>query len=218
MNQYYELLRESGTAMIADVCDALGAEPLVLDTRVKPTRPSSCFAGPAYTITGRNERFTGADRAKLAAIDKMPTGVVAMWAGVDAEGVCCFGDLLASAMQVRGCVAAIVDGGVRDVRYLSELQMIVYSRYTTPAQGVGRWRVTASQTTVRMRGALQPWIDVAPGDAVVGDQDGVIVIPAALSEAIAVRLSEAATSENAARQEILDGLPLLEALARHGHL
>ena len=129
---------------------------------MRPIGPATAFAGPAYTVTGESVRFTGGDRVKLAAIDNMPAGVVAVWASMDAKGVCCFGDLLASAMRARGCAAAVVDGGVRDTAFLAEFGMPVVARYQTPAQGVGRWRVTASQVEVRVRGALEEWLSVTP--------------------------------------------------------
>ncbi len=217
-DQMYQLLREAGTATISDVLDALGHEPQVLATSLRAIGLAGCFVGPAYTITGRSERYVGGDPAKLSAIDQMPPSSVAMWAGEDAEGVCCFGDLLANAMQVRGCAAAVVDGGVRDTKYLAGLQMPVVARYVTPAQGIGRWRVTASQVAVRMRGALAPWVVVEPGDPVVGDDDGVLVVPAKMLKVVAEQLETRCRSDNAARNEILDGLPLLDALAKYGHL
>jgi 4-hydroxy-4-methyl-2-oxoglutarate aldolase len=74
---------------------------------------------------------------------------------MDAKGVCCFGDLRASAMRACGCVAAVVNGGVRDASFLEQCCMPVVARYKTPSQGIGRWRVTASQTEVRIRGGSQ---------------------------------------------------------------
>lgn len=133
-------------------------------------------------------------------------------------GVCCFGDLLATAMQARGCVGAVVDGGVRDVAFLEGFAMPVVARYRTPAQGVGRWRVTAAQVPVQVRGALEEWLTVEPGDIVVGDADGVIVIPAALLDEVTAKVREWAASETGARADIAAGMPLLTALAKYGHL
>jgi regulator of RNase E activity RraA len=55
--------------------------------------------------------------------------------------------------------------------------MPVVARYKTPAQGIGRWRVNASQTEVRIRGALEEGFTVMPGDIIVGDADRGITIP-----------------------------------------
>ena len=204
--------------MVADVFDAMGIEPQVLDNSIQSVGAVVPFAGPAYTITGEAVRYVGGDRAKLSAIDKMPAGVVSVWASMDAEGVCCFGDLLATSMRARGCLAAVVDGGVRDTSFLQQCGMPVMARYRTPAQGVGRWRVTASEIPVQVRGALTPWITIKPGDAVVGNADGVIVVPQDLVPQVVAKVEEWSSTETVARDEIAKGLPLLDALAKFGHL
>ena len=218
MENHLNALKLAGTAVIADVFDSMQRTPPVMDNCLRPIGPATPFAGPAYTVTGETVRFTGGDRAKLAAIDNMPEGVVAVWASRCAKGVCCFGDLLASAMRARGVVAAVVDGGVRDTAFLSEFGMPVVARYRTPAQGVGRWRVTASQAKIWVRGALEEWLCVAPGDIIVGDADGQIVIPQALVEEVTAKVVEWSRLETGARAEIIAGMPLLAALEKYGHL
>ena len=218
MEDTYKALKAAGTAVISDVFDSLRLVPPVLDNSLRPIGANAVFAGPAYTITGESVPFQGGDRAKLGAIDNMPQGIVAIWASMDAKGVCCFGDLLASAMRARGCVAAVVDGGVRDTSFLESCGMPVVARYRTPAQGVGRWRVTAAQGDVKVRGALEEWLTVSPGDIVVGDADGLIVIPQRLLDEVQARVIDWSQSDSSARAEIIDGLPLLAALEKYGHL
>jgi 4-hydroxy-4-methyl-2-oxoglutarate aldolase len=218
MKTNFESLKAAGTAVISDVFDSLNLVPPVLDNSLRSIGSSVSFIGPAYTIGGESVVFKGGDHAKLAAIDNMPAGVVSIWSSMDAKGVCCFGDLLASAMRARGCIAAVVDGGVRDTLFLESCGMPVVARYQTPAQGIGRWRVTASQTPTRVRGALQEWVTVSPGDIVVGDADGIVVIPNRLLDEVATKVDEWSTSETGAREEISAGLPLLEALKKYGHL
>ena len=219
MQDRLEQLRSAGTAVIADVFDSFEQIPLVLDNALRSVRvQGTSFAGPAYTLTGETVPFRGSDRAKLAAIDAMPNGVVALWAGMDVMGVCCFGDLLATAMEQRGCAGAVVDGGVRDVAFLRSCGLPVVARYITPAQGVGRWRVTSAQIPVQVRGALQDWICVKPGDIIVADDDGVIAVPQEMIEGFSTRVAEWAAVERGSREEIRSGLPLLAALEKYGHL
>ena len=218
MKTNFESLKAAGTAVISDVFDSLNIVPPVLDNSLRPIGSSVSFIGPAYTIAGESVVYKGGDHAKLSAIDNMPPGVVSIWSSMDAKGVCCFGDLLASAMRARGCIAAVVDGGVRDTSFLQGCGMQVVARYQTPAQGIGRWRVTASQTPARVRGALQEWLTVSPGDIVVGDADGIVVIPNQLLDEVATKVDEWSTSETGAREEIIAGLPLLAALKKYGHL
>jgi 4-hydroxy-4-methyl-2-oxoglutarate aldolase len=220
MNDVELRLLHAGTSLVADVFDERGLPPPVLDHALLPvTSETVGFAGRAYTITGRSERWTeGGDRAKLQAIDEMVPGTVPVWAGNDIHGVCCFGDLLAEAMKARGCSGVVVDGGVRDVASLKQIGLPIVSRYRTPAQGIGRWRVTAHQVEVRLRGALGEPVTVLPDDVVLADEDGVVVVPRGIAEAIAHRVAEIRAGESAAREDIRGGMPLLEALDRYGHL
>jgi regulator of RNase E activity RraA len=220
MEAALKLLQQAGTAVIADLFDSLDRTPPVLDTNLFPvTGPDAHFAGPAYTIAGEShhEPVRG-DRAKLAAIDEMPPGVVAVWAGNDIRGVCCFGDLLATAMKARGCQGVVVDGGVRDVAYLRTLGLPMLARYRSSAQAIGRWRVVNRQTPVQVRGALTDWVSVEPGDIVVADDDGVIIVPGNLLAELADQAAAWGEAEAGAREDIGNGLPLLAALKKYGHL
>jgi len=220
MSEMLKGLLEAGTAVVSDVFDSLGLRPPVLDTSLFAVKgPGHGFAGPAYTITGESEEWAkGGDREKLAAIDAMPAGVVPVWAGTNIRGVCCFGDLLASSMQARGCAGVVVDGGVRDTAYMRTLNMPVVARFRTPAQGIHRWKVKASQVAVQVRGGIDDWVTVEPGDNIVADDDGVIVVPQTLLDEVSRRVAEWSSTESVARQDILRGTKLIEALEKYGHL
>jgi len=219
MDSGIDVLVQAGTAVVADAFDAMGQAPPVLDTALFAVRPGSRFAGRAYTITGESHASAVLkDPAKLKAIDAMPRGCVALWAGNDIRGSCCFGDLLAGAMKGRGCAGVVVDGGVRDVAYLRELDLPLFARYRTPAQALGRWRVTGAQVPVRVRGALVDWVTVEPDDVVVADDDGVMVVHGGVLAAVSERVRAASAQESEARKDILAGMKLLEALEKYGHL
>jgi 4-hydroxy-4-methyl-2-oxoglutarate aldolase len=213
-------LIKAGTAAVSDVFDILGLIPPVVDNNLTFMGEGNCrFAGPAYTIQGQSFRWDGGgDHAKLEAIDLMPEDVVAVWAGGDIRGVCCFGDLLATAMKARGITGTIVDGGIRDTTFMRELGLPVMARYRTPAQAIGRWHVTARQVTVQVRGALENWITIKPGDIIVADEDGVVVVPQDHLDQVLERVIAMSTKDSLARQDIAAGLPLLQALDKYGHL
>jgi 4-hydroxy-4-methyl-2-oxoglutarate aldolase len=220
MNSTLTSLFEAGTAVIADIFDTFDQMPPILDNQLFAVGGlGTRFVGPAYTIKGEAQTWSsGGDRAKLAAIDAMTPGVVPVWAGQNIHGVCCFGDLLAEAMKARGCVGVVVDGGVRDLAYLRAMGLPIMARYRTPAQAIGRWRVTEHQVPVQVRGTLEEWVTVQPGDLVVADDDGVIIIPKDLVAEVTARALEWSQKDSAARGDIRKGMPLLEALGKYGHL
>ena len=215
-----ETLRKAGTAVISDVFDNVGLVPLALATDLWPTRgPGVSFAGPAYTVAGESRLGANrGDRDKLQAIDDMVPGAVALWAGGDIRGVCCFGDLLASAMKCRGVAGVVVDGGIRDLAFMRQLDVPMMVRYRTPAQAIGRWKVTGVQQPVRVRGAVEDWVVVRPGDILVADDDGVVAVPQALAETFAEKAAAWESKDSSAREDILGGMKLLDALAKHGSL
>lgn len=157
------------------------------------------------------------DPDKMRACQGISPGEVAVWAG-DGEGVCYFGELIATAMKERGCVGALVDGGVRDVRWVGQLGFPVYARYRTPIQSIGRWKVNASQVPVAVRGATVREVAVSPRDFILADEDGALVIPGALVVQVLKEAEKLTRTEVAIRSELSAGLTLAEALKKYGHV
>ena len=215
------VLREAGTAVISDVFDNLGMEPMALANDLWPTtgERQRAFAGPAYTVNGvwKQGALKG-DRDKLQAIDEMPEGSVAVWAANGAQGVCCFGDLLATAMKHRSVAGVVVDGGVRDLGFLRGLDLPMMIAYRTPVQALGRWKVTGCQGPVNVRGAIAESVTILPGDIIVADDDGVIAVPSVRAREVADLAASWESKDRAARDDIANGMKLLDAVDKHGSL
>ncbi|OJY01655.1 MAG: aldolase [Rhizobiales bacterium 62-17] len=159
----------------------------------------------------------GGDSEKMKACQGLSPGDVSVWSG-DGIGICYFGELIAIGMKERGCVGALVDGGIRDLRYLSQHDFPVFAKYRTPVQSIGRWKVNGYNIPVSMSGATRKNVTVSPGDFILADEDGAIVIPAALIEPVLIRTEELTRREQDIRAEILAGLSLSEALKKYGHV
>jgi 4-hydroxy-4-methyl-2-oxoglutarate aldolase len=205
---------------VADVLDELGLRDQGLSSTFRPfPEDAGKLAGWAFTIAGEMAPYEsdGGDPAKMEAAAHLGPGDVSVWSG-HGEGVCFFGELISVGMKERGSVGALVDGGVRDVRWLRDLGFPVYARYRTPVQSIGRWRVTSYGEPVRMPGATVPEVTVAPGDFVLADDDGAIVVPADVAEQVLARAETLQSREVEIRAELARGLSLAEALARFGHV
>ncbi|MEX2502013.1 MAG: RraA family protein [Trueperaceae bacterium] len=171
-------LRRLHAATICDVYDEEGwpAPALDPDIRFQTGRAGEKLVGFAYTIEGQLTESSGADERKERVIAAAPDGSVAVWAGTNARGICLFGDGLAGTMQRNGCRGMVADGGFRDRDGLQAMGMPVYARYSSPVQSLNRWRVTRDGEPVVLPAAEGGTITVRPGDWILADGDGVVVI------------------------------------------
>lgn len=207
------------TSNVADVLDEMGLYHQGLAAEFSPyPATAGKLAGWAYTIRGQMAPYEGGgDALKMQACQGLSAGEVSVWSG-DGSGICYFGELIAIGMKERGCVGALVDGGIRDVSWIGKQDFPVYARYRTTVQSIGRWKVTASQEPVFLRGATSEWVVVSPGDLILGDEDGVIVVPSGYVIKVLERSEILTTTEVRIREELSAGLTLKQALEKYGHV
>jgi 4-hydroxy-4-methyl-2-oxoglutarate aldolase len=207
------------TSNVADVLDEMDLpnQGLAAEFKAYPASAGK-LAGWAYTIRGQMTPYSAkGDPEKMKACQGLSPGDVAVWSG-DGEGICYFGELIAIGMKDRGSVGALVDGGIRDIRWIGALGFPVYARYRTPVQSIGRWKVIDWQQNVYVRGATVKWVVVSPGDFILADEDGAIVIPQAVVSETLRRAEQLTEQETKLRLELQNGLGLEQALAKFGHV
>jgi 4-hydroxy-4-methyl-2-oxoglutarate aldolase len=206
-------------ATVADVLDTFGLRDQGLAPGFIPYPASARrMAGWAYTIRGKMARYAGSgDPRKMEAVGGAGQGEITVWSG-EGRGVCFFGELIALGMKRRGCAGALVDGGIRDIEWIARTRFPVYARYRTPVQSIGRWRVSAWQVPVDMPGATSRRVRVHPGDFVLADVDGVIVVPAKATEKVLIEAERLAKKETRIRRELDRGASLEDVLAKYGHV
>jgi regulator of RNase E activity RraA len=205
------------TSNVADVLDDLGMPHQGLSPDFRP-ESGTRLAGWAYTIRGQMAPYSGGgDPLKMEACAGIGPDEVSVWSG-NGEGICYFGELIALGMAERGSVGAVVDGGVRDLRWLREHGFPVFATYRTPIQSIGRWRVTGWQEPVYVAGATSSRVTVRPGDFVLGDEDGCLVVPGDHVEEVLEAAEGLTRTEVAVREALRAGSSLAECLERFGHV
>jgi 4-hydroxy-4-methyl-2-oxoglutarate aldolase len=205
------------TSNVADVLDGMGRPDQGLAPDFVPMTGTR-LAGWAYTIRGQMRPYEGTgDPQKMVACQGIGPDEVSVWSG-EGYGICYFGELIALGMRERGAVGALVDGGVRDVRWLREHEIPVFARSRTPVQSIGRWAVTGWQETVYLRGATTQWVQVSPGDFVLADDDGAIIVPDAIVEEVLTEAERLTATEVEVRAALRSGKSLAQCLAEFGHV
>src|SRR5690606_35602213 len=118
----------------------------------------------------------------------------------------------------RGSVGAIVDGGLRDTRWIDELGFTVFGCFRTPVQSISRWKVNAWNVPVYMTGATGRRVSVEPGDFILGDDDGAIVIPQEIVREVLDKSEKLTQQEIQIRKSLSEGMSLAQALEKFGHV
>jgi regulator of RNase E activity RraA len=201
------------TAALADVLDDHGLRRQTLPHELRPLVPGMRVAGQAFTVEGRpadTQDWDAAVRKTLDMLGQVPAGHVAVYQchhDVSAH----FGELSATSLLTRGVAGCVIDGGCRDVRFIVEAGFPVFSRFVTPEDSTWRWQVAATQVPITIGR-----VHIEPGDWVVGDDDGVVVVPQRVAATVLAEAEAKAATENAIRDAVRDGVLPLDAYERHG--
>jgi 4-hydroxy-4-methyl-2-oxoglutarate aldolase len=204
------------TAALADVLDARGYHDQALPPDIRPLERGLRLAGRAFTVSGRptpNADPASYDRAirkVLAMLGDVPAGHVAVYA-CDHDVSAHLGELSVTSLQARGVAGCVLDGGCRDIGFILEEGFPVFSRFVTPEDSTWRWELEATEVPVTIGR-----VTIEPGDWVVGDDDGVVVVPQAVAVDVLAEAERKAGTESEIRVAVRDGLPPLDAYERFG--
>ncbi|WP_394841921.1 RraA family protein [Pendulispora brunnea] len=188
---------------VTAICDADKTTRVVHGIRPRSHNRWAC--GPAYTVRCRDDFF-----GVVEAIESANPGDVVVVDGGGRE-IAYAGELFARAAQTRGLAAIVVDGGYRDMTYVSTCNLPVYSRHVTPMAG-GTNKLGELQVPITCGG-----VTVSPGDIFIADTEGIVVLAPGRAMEVLRAARDIKTAEAAAIAKIEQGKSLVHCLNVTAH-
>ncbi|HMD86082.1 MAG TPA: RraA family protein [Terriglobia bacterium] len=201
------------TGAVSDILDEMGRHQQALPHSIQSLVPGQTLAGRALTLFGEPSEIEDPDIVfppVLRMLGAIRLGDVLAYQANDNVSAH-LGELSSETAKFRGARGAVIDGGARDTEYMFRLGFPVFARYKTPLDIRGRWRLVDWNVPIVIGS-----VAIAPGDLMLGDRDGVIVIPQTIAEEVVTKAEEVVHTENLVRAAILQGVLPLEAYQRFG--
>lgn len=209
-----ESFRRVATASVADAVDKICGKKGYLDSAIAPRTSERKIAGPAVTVLeGPTEEFVPPTHA-LELIDAAePGSIMVISIGGHAE-VAVWGGLMTAGAVANRLEAAVLDGATRDIAEIKrDFGFPVFSRSASPGTTLGRFKTLDSMVPVQIGD-----VTINPGDIVVGDVDGVVVVPKEHAAEVLAMAQEIDQRELEQAKLIIESGSLKEGLAKYGRI
>ncbi|HVS57473.1 MAG TPA: RraA family protein [Casimicrobiaceae bacterium] len=201
------------TGAVHDVLRMMGYDNIVLPHEIKAIAPGTRLAGPAWTVSGHIDRKRTRDETLLAwctMLSKAPAGHVIVCQPHNHE-IALMGELSAQTLQARGVLGYVVDGGSRDTDLVLAQGFPVFCSFLTPADIVERWIPDSFADPITIG-----TVTITTGDYLLGDRDGVVVIPQSIAQEVVTRTEKIVATESNMRRALLGGMDPVEAYRTFG--
>ncbi len=215
MDNLIEGFMTVAVASVADAVDKVCGKRGYMHSSIKPRINEKRVVGPAATVLeAATDEFLPPTHA-LDLIDEAPKGsvIVISIAGGETE-VAVWGGLMTAGAYANGHAGAILDGGVRDIPEIRrDYDFPVFARSVSPGTTLGRYKTVASQVPVEVGGVI-----VHPGDLIVADIDGVVVVPKDKAAEVLAMSQEIDSRELEQAKLIVAEKSLRKGLAKYGRI
>jgi len=206
-----ELRRTLRSALVSDALDATGLRDQTLGADIGRLAGRDVLVGRAYTVAA--EPVAAAPDVAYVGLrlvlEEIGRDEVCVCATDRSERYAAWGELTSMAAGAAGAVGFVTDGLIRDLPQVDGLGFDVFGRGTTPRDIHGRAELVRHGETVAI-----DTVTIDPGDLIVADRDGVVVVPSRVAREVVGLALVGATDEASFQAAVRGGLPVLDALAR----
>jgi regulator of RNase E activity RraA len=208
-----ERLGQCYTGAMHDVLRMMGHERCVLPPAIKAIAPGTRLAGPVWTVSGRIDRGRSRDDTLLSwctLLSRAPADHVIVCQPNNHE-IALMGELSARTLQARGVLGYVVDGGSRDTDLVLAQGFPVFCAFLTPADIVERWMSERYDETI-----VIGEVTISTGDYMLGDRDGIVIVPHRLAEQAVTRTEAVVATESEMRRALIGGMDPVDAYKKFG--
>jgi 4-hydroxy-4-methyl-2-oxoglutarate aldolase len=158
---------------------------------LQPLRPERTVAGFAFTVkSAPSTKVNGELTYRGQMLDEMPRNALVCWDASGDYDATMWGGVMTATVAAKGVRGAVIDGGIRDTHQIMERDFPVFFRYRSPNGSLGRCLITDYQIPIKIGRVF-----IRPGDVVVGDIDGVVVVPRGIAYEVLLRAEEILSNE-----------------------
>jgi len=162
-----------------------------LPNRIVPLREYRTVAGLAFTVkSAPNAKITGEMEFRTQMLDAMHENAFVIWDSSKDEQATMWGGVMTATAKAKGIKAACLDGGIRDTHQILEADFPVFYKYRLSNGSLGRCLITHFQTVIQIDD-----VTIKPGDVVLGDIDGVLIVPRDIAYQVLLRAEEIRENE-----------------------
>lgn len=206
-------LERGYSAVAADALDRLGLRNQVFHPSIRPLFPEARLVGRTFPIVieATNEIPEEPYAGEMEVLQRLSRGDVAVFAVDSHSNAAAWGELFSCAAIARGVRGVIVDGYIRDASQIIELGFPVFSAGCSPLDTLGRALVTEFGTQADCGGVV-----VRHGDFVIGDHDGIVLIPRVHIGVVLGEIESKVRVESVAREKLLAGTSIKDVWEEYG--
>lgn len=201
------------TGAVNDVMREFCLLSQALPNRIQPLREYRTIAGIAFTVkSAPNAMISGEMEFRTQMLDTMHEDAFVIWDTSQDEQATLWGGVMTATAKGKKVKAACIDGGIRDTHQILEADFPVFYKYRTSNGSLGRCLITHYQVTLAIGGAT-----IKPGDVILGDIDGVLVVPRDIAYKVLLRAEEILNNEKVIFSWVKEGQTIQDIKEKGGY-